>query len=1319
MTANMDVIELDSSDDDAEPAPKKAKTVPNVMVHIPRKLPGVTIKPAKHKSSPVLEKLAAKPITITKVIKSNVNPYANSNKNILRPEPKKLIIPMKACNPTLNVPRLKPNNIQSVNKFPVNRLIKQPIKIQNSKTISNLPPNITVKRTSSNIIKPNISKAPNIITTKLKKVIPKKIITEVPTVELDDDDDCSPSTTISPQWYLRPEEQIAKPNLEQENNSEPSKSKIIEITIEDSPVKMIHDKRTFEVGAELAITIEDSPIKPLAERNPSDSGSDDEQTVNGKSRNSKKKLEYPKGDIPQAKTIEIELEPIVLDIQKKDTGEQNKEEIEVSFHNDFVEIQANSSNKTTLPMEASKKSKTDTTIGMDPLEIVETKEMSSNKTTLPTEASKKSKSDNTIELDPLDVVETKEKSSKKTTLPIEASKNCYTEATIELDASEVVEIKDKEGNEFHPVYQSFIDLCFKLEDSTDMKKIVEKKIKAYYIQVPKEYTESEAFIDMVSSKIISMKAGPEKMYLYIKDIVDELNLQRKLAKSQSASQAAANTASKEESNKFLYGEDSEFDSKRQRQIRKLEKTLKKLHRAIQLLEEQEVDFDDEDDSVYLLTERYKERMVRVHAKFCQLTNTKMPSEPRVQIDSRPSQPDGPAKRLEKWINQKVPIGTPLPFPDFHDVLRCVREANEEDKLGWNEVDIMEEARDLFTRCGKKLQRRRQENEWRLAASRITLDEDPAETSPDLKKKLELNKHVAAKRETEVFNKYVDRQNLLKLEAEEIGDKEAEESPVESEEEENNDEVTSLLNKEKRKERLKRLLQEKSKKSTVKMENPKSEGNTKETVEEIVIKQNEGDDSKETTSENKENKVDNEATDDKHIESSQDKIHSLSDDSKDIDSDIDELHLLEKLHSEKEMHTSTLESSDSETPIAISDTLSSGDNIKQASDVISIENSSYSESEACAAVDEEVEKVETNVIEIANNSNTPVEAEKNIQKTNNNEYNESVEDILLASSDEENTVKGKSMEDVTCINLENDLISSDDSVVPNKQTPIEDDNLEKDSISSKHTVTNENQPSNKDDCDSAKDSIHIRKNVLESEKPLLKDDINLEIDTISTANECEQPHTKVSSNLVNDSKSIGCTVISSEQPHNEDGTNLKNKSIFTHDTVVESKQASKDISIDLNKDSNSIEDTMFEHQQVVIKDRFDVEKESVPNKKSVADNEKVLIEQEYDFKPIKDSSIIIEKHTDKTNEDIDMTDMSNNVVEQLSPVEEMKTDEQETCCNKSSIQTDINDIIETINTEVIDKSSETERRVDTASMESLSSNMEVDKVTSNTSPDIIV
>lgn len=63
------------------------------------------------------------------------------------------------------------------------------------------------------------------------------------------------------------------------------------------------------------------------------------------------------------------------------------------------------------------------------------------------------------------------------------------------------------------------------------------------------------------------------------------------------------------------------------------------------------------------------------------------------------------------------------------------------------------ARDLFTRCGKKLQRRRQENEWRIAASRINAEVDPVEESEDLKKKLENNRKLAAQKESELINKY--------------------------------------------------------------------------------------------------------------------------------------------------------------------------------------------------------------------------------------------------------------------------------------------------------------------------------------------------------------------------------------------------------------------------------------------------------------------------------------------------------------------------------------------------------------------------------------
>lgn len=176
--------------------------------------------------------------------------------------------------------------------------------------------------------------------------------------------------------------------------------------------------------------------------------------------------------------------------------------------------------------------------------------------------------------------------------------------------------------------------------------------------------------------------------------------------------------------------------------------------------------------------------------------------------------------------------------------------------------------------------------------------------------------------------------------------------------------------------------------------------------------------------------------------------------------------MQKLHSGNEAESSTLESSDSDGPIAISDSIESGsDTRKQLSDVISIENSSYSESEADKVDNkpddtENTQNVESVVPQLQPNKETeaPVvgmetessnatqtclqndvtDAESSIadtktenSKSNNNEYNEPVEDILLASSDEEtfgSQEEGPPSADSVCINLKDDLISIDETIV---------------------------------------------------------------------------------------------------------------------------------------------------------------------------------------------------------------------------------------------------------------------------------------------------
>ncbi|XP_041973659.1 titin-like [Aricia agestis] len=981
--ATKEIIEVGSSDEEAEPPPKKKKPerkpVPNAMVHIPSRLPGISIKPAKKTASNSSQNIPTKIVnknntqkvyTIPKMVgggsKSNVfiNPLVNklkSNSITVKKAPvpntvvyfKDPLVPKqqpitKTSHAVIKIPNQNRNNLPSVQ---IKSVQSQGQKHAGASVLSNLPSSITIKKASPTKSIINLpAKTP--VTQKRKKNKPKLPVTEIPVVNLDDEEVAEQQSTSNPQWYMRPEESLksyqniedddsANVNFEEQNNREPETPKYVEITIEDSPIKP--PERGFnEIGKELPVIIEDSPYKNKS----------NDEINHGKIRedpHSRKKLNYPQESQGIRQVVEIEIDPIATSNILTENNEDKSED------------------------------------------------------------------------------HPKEQNEHKT------DEKCET-------TSQSLKVQEQE---FIPTYQKFIDTCFEIENSDDMKKIVEKKIKAYYKQCPKEYVESEEFIDMVASKTASIKAGPDKMYLFIKDVVDELNMQRKLAKAQEAKKEDVPKIAEE--SLIKKGEEGEYGTKRARQIRKLEKTIKQLHRAIQKLEEQEVDLDDEENSMYLLTERYKERLVRVHAKFRQMTNTKMPSEPRIVIEARPGCPQGPAKKLEKFVNKKVPIGAPLPFPDFHDVLRCVRDANEEDGLGWSNLEMEAEARDLFERCGKKLKRRRQENEWRISvASRIQTDnqeKDPAEDNAELKRKLCENKLIAAKRESEVFNKYADRQHQLKLEPEEIGDKEAEESEAgESEEEEASD--SHLADKEKRKEILKKLIQDKNKKVLSKnVDAPLDDAESKSQ------KSNPAEQSDVNAASANENSSESEIQKVSLVDSE----NLNSNDVIDIDSDEDELHLLQRLRFEDERVTS---SSDSDSTIAISDSSESdsdGETDKiVCSDIISIENSSYSESEA---LPEEVDGLSNVAIEVNSNANqdsiadlpedTTLVDESNGDKSNNCE---SMENIFLESS-EEDTITEKHValgEIQTCANSNDDVLSLPETVLEGDNDLNNDvDNMDKD------------------------------------------------------------------------------------------------------------------------------------------------------------------------------------------------------------------------------------------------------------------------------------
>ncbi|XP_068629064.1 myb-like protein X [Battus philenor] len=1184
---NQDVIELGSSDDETiPPVPKKRKTLSNAMVHIPNKLQGITIKHATFNTGGKLNTVLEKTPSVTRISNNNTT-TANINKNKSNGRCIQKSTPKLMCRKLMNVKPQPITNKVTIN--PVNiiahnpnifkkttsesKSMKQEIKLQPSKVIA-LPSSITIKRTRGCM--------PTINSSKINMAI----------VELDDDEN-SPSSVASgsPQWYLRPEEQFGRNNLEKENNAEPKTYNMIEITIEDSPVKPCLLKETLSLNKDPSILIEDSPVKCLEEVKTDESKN---ENVKCRSPKSKKQLSYPEKE-------QCELSKSVMETDTGNQTDNSKEEtkIEDGIKNKSKEYK-NQKDCQSIDQNA----------------ITNDNHVNASKHNLITndkfmQGNKRSTEDST------------------------------------------------DNEEFHPILQKYINLCFQIDNTTDMEKIMERRVKNYYRQVSKSYVESDEFLNMVSTKTSMTEADPSKMYLYLKDIVDELNLRRKMVKACTVENEKKYVEDKEEKSV-----NNKCDNKRQRQIRKLEKTMKKLNRAIKILQEQEVDFDDEGDSVYLLTERYKERFTRVHAKFCQLSNTKMPSNPRIQIQPRPGKPPGPARKLEKLINKKVPFSTLPPFPDFHDVLKCVREANEEDRLGWDEDDIKEEAQNLFISCGKKLQRRRQEYEWRLGyASEIAHSVDPAENNESLQKKLNENKIMADTNMVELLNRYADKQRQLRLEATEIGDKEADESPIESEDEEINDNSNSLDSRQKRKDRLRRLLEEKSKKSLIKKAEHSSSESKQDTlvdslscknkddarmnvglvevrkVNEIEFGRDKNDISKITNSghletiinkndinmelQNKdkdqtedskgqtyveipddiseeEDKVT--AIDEEHTDSANDskfvhgdnktagKTDSKNNDDDSIclisdDSDGDELNLLQKLHSESEMSS---DSSDNEAKIVDSDTFNSNSEFEEDGNynVISLEDSSSSEFES------RKDYISKDNIQV---KNTTLNKESVVYNSVHNVVDEEIKDtdnekILLASSEDEDNLNEndtKYDDESECINLKDDVLSISETCIG----VIDNDGCTNNAV--KLSAAYDEKDANEDDIISISDTCN---NKLESRNKNLDSDERFNTKEIKTSfkgkdlnDVSDKERNTTDENGLQNGKNI-CDVISHSQEDIETQCEIKhvNNSMHSDETRQESKEQRVDNALNkLNSDEclfntiNSEDTNQNDHQDVTI------------------------------------------------------------------------------------------------------------------------------------------
>ncbi|XP_065301685.1 death domain-associated protein 6-like isoform X5 [Dermacentor albipictus] len=235
---------------------------------------------------------------------------------------------------------------------------------------------------------------------------------------------------------------------------------------------------------------------------------------------------------------------------------------------------------------------------------------------------------------------------------------------------------------------------------------------------------------------------------------------------------------------------SEKQLRTEKHIKKLEKHLIKLHRAIKKFREEEVDLSCDDiNSAYIQEDRFKKKAVAVWRKICELEHRRAITgcEREKKFHYKGTRFVEINTKVEKLVNKR------RIFPDFKDILDVVQSENEANGLGLNSKEEKDLAQDVFQEVGRELQKRRQRDE--LADALAYLEDgpgsaftgDPAESDKELLKKLENNAKLSRRKIDEVIEVYVTKQEELKLEAKEVEQDNCDQSPKPSDDSGSEDE----------------------------------------------------------------------------------------------------------------------------------------------------------------------------------------------------------------------------------------------------------------------------------------------------------------------------------------------------------------------------------------------------------------------------------------------------------------------------------------------------------------------------------------------------
>lgn len=310
-------------------------------------------------------------------------------------------------------------------------------------------------------------------------------------------------------------------------------------------------------------------------------------------------------------------------------------------------------------------------------------------------------------------------------------------------------------------FAALLSACREAEPSDAMERLITRKLTRYYQSVHPEFVSSKSFSRAAMRVATDIRLQPKLVYVKLENILEELRIRHKsgaaAALAAAAAAAAAETSADDTSNTGTAadalaptegnatnagntttttppatpssssaacatatpaaaspdadspgtspGNATTGNARKDQQIRRLNHALYLLKKRIARLDEAEVDLDDEDNSTYLLVERYKKRACEIYEKICDITGE---SKHACRSTRRPIEFNGTAYPLFNRTIQSF-VNRTRTFPDLEDVRRCLEHCNKQYGFDLSREEVRRVAQDAFAKIGKLLQRRRKQD----------------------------------------------------------------------------------------------------------------------------------------------------------------------------------------------------------------------------------------------------------------------------------------------------------------------------------------------------------------------------------------------------------------------------------------------------------------------------------------------------------------------------------------------------------------------------------------------------------------------------------